>query len=483
MKKRFFALIMALVLILGFIPTTFAAYNVSDRVKIGIRYGSSSQERQSLYSTTGSFDFARLGEYEATFATLGTYGVSVTSSTSYLVVEQSYFPSLNAAHEYCKRSDRLIPYIIDGNICAVFDELYTDYDINLYLESAKVFNPTAFVIEPDENLIKVYDGDGYGIFLFRQTEISRLGINASYGGLVDFGDNETYRGIIELYKKNGNFNLISNVTMQEYLYSVVPSEIGASAPLEAQKAQAVCARTYFEENINKHKSDGFSLCNTTHCQVYSGTKKEHESTTEAVNSTYNQILTYKGKPISAVYFAHSGGRTANSEHVWVSALPYLTSVEDKYCTDLTWEVTINLSEFTTKMNNKGYNLGNITSIEITNITDYGMVTEIKVNGTNGSKTFSKDNIRSVLGVKSQHFTIPVFKDSLIAQAAIYLLDSLNISHSLKSGQDGTVTIVGKGNGHTVGFSQHGAMKYAEEEGWDYITILKHYYQGVTIEGE
>ena len=44
-------------------------------------------------------------------------------------------------------------------------------------------------------------------------------------------------------------------------------------------------------------------------------------------------------------------------------------------------------------------------------------------------------------------------------------------------------IYGKGNGHHVGFSQHGAMEYAKNDGWDYITILKHYYQGVKIEGE
>ena len=482
MKKIIISFFITLIFVMSFIPNTFAAYNVSERVRIGIRYGSSAVSNPSVYSTSGSFDFARLGDYEATFATIKTYGVSLSQSSSYLVVEQSYFSSLDEAREYCKRSDRLIPYIIDGNICAVFDELYTDYDINLYLESAKVFNPSAFIIEPDSNLIKVYNGDGFGLFLFRQSENSRLGISASFGGLMDFGESETYRGIIEFVKNGSAFNIISNVTMQEYLYAVVPAEIGSSAPLEAQKAQAVCARTYYEENINKHKSDGFSLCNTTHCQVYAGTKNEHESSTTAVDTTYNQIITYNGKPISAVYFAHSGGKTANSEDVWVTALPYLKSVEDEYCKNEDWELEISLSSLTTKMNNRGYNLGEVTSVDITKVTDYGMVTEIRINGTNGSKTFAKDNIRSALGVKSQHFSIMRNNSSLFAQAVAYLLNERNIPHSLSSGGSGIIKITGRGNGHTVGFSQHGAMGYADA-GWDYISILKHYYQGVTIEGE
>lgn len=502
MKKSFFVfLIISLVFVLS--VSAGASYDVSDRARIGIKYGSSAVSSPSVSSTTGSFDFSFINKDIVLFATYSTKNITVSAYSSYLVLEQSYFESFDTAQSYSAQRENMVPFIKDGVIYAVYYGLTTQDEANLSLENAKLYNETAYIISPDTNLIKVADKSGKTIFIFSQSENEKLGISATNEGLMDFGNQDTYRDIIEFIRVGNVFNLISNVTMQHYLYSVIPAEIGASAPLEAQKAQAVCARTYYEENIGRHKNDGFSLCGTTHCQMYIGTKWEREQSNRAVDETENMILTYNGKPISAVYFAHSGGVTANVEDVWGTPYPYLKSSEDKYCTDYTWEVTIDYDSLTEKMKNNGYDIGEVTDVKVTKTSDYGLVTELTISGTKGEKKFLREKARTILSLKSQNFTIPsenitkfaktkkgtetVSVTKILTKDGVKeIKDSVSVINGNK--QVSTLTkkagnvIYGKGYGHHVGFSQHGAMEYAKE-GWDYKKILKHYYQGVEIEGE
>ncbi|MBE7020054.1 MAG: SpoIID/LytB domain-containing protein [Ruminococcaceae bacterium] len=501
--KKILLLLIVFSLLLTSLPV-FGAYDVSERVRIGIKYGGSAVSNPKVSSTTKKFEFFSIDKKPLSLGTLQGASVSVAHYKSYLVAEQSYFGSITDAFIYCNQREGLIPYIKEDVIYAVYHELMTLESAQSALEGAKAFNETAYIIEPDDSLIKVSSSDGKGLTLFSQSQNRVLGIAAAEDGLMDFGNQETYRDIIEFVKKGTSFNIISNITMQHYLYSVVPAEIGASAPLEAQKAQAVCARTYYEKNTTRHKSDGFALCATTHCQMYIGTKWEREQSNRAVDETENMIITYKGTPITSVYFAHSGGATANVEDVWGSPYDYLKSVEDKYCTDYTWEVELDLESLTKKMKDKGYNIGTVTGVKITEVSDYGLVTSLVIEGTDGSKEFKRESARTILGLKSQNFTIP--SSDLVVTAKtkrgtepvtvtkILTADGLkDVGNTLKilngagalselKKASGNV-IYGKGNGHHVGFSQHGAMEYAKNDGWDYITILKHYYQGVEIEGE
>ena len=71
------------------------------------------------------------------------------------------------------------------------------------MESAKANNETAYIIPPDENMIKVYDGNDAGILIFSQSETVKLGISASNDGFMDFGNQDTYRDIIEFIRKKG----------------------------------------------------------------------------------------------------------------------------------------------------------------------------------------------------------------------------------------------------------------------------------------
>ena len=84
---------------------------------------------------------------------------------------------------------------------------------------------------------------------------------------------------------------INELPLEEYLWGVVPRELGPIAfpELEALKAQAVAARTYAIANFNKRQSDGYNLLPTTADQVYGGYQDEHPLSTKAVDETEGVI--------------------------------------------------------------------------------------------------------------------------------------------------------------------------------------------------
>ena len=125
-----------------------------------------------------------------------------------------------------------------------------------------------------------------------------------------------YRGRIEVFvNSKGTLTVVNVVPLEEYLLGVVPAEL--SLPhLEAQKAQAIAARTYAVANINGYGSKGFDMLPTVWSQVYKGVSIETAMGTRAVNETRGQIATYNGKPIMAYFTSTCGGRTENSENVF-----------------------------------------------------------------------------------------------------------------------------------------------------------------------
>ncbi len=120
--------------------------------------------------------------------------------------------------------------------------------------------------------------------------------------------------------------VVNVVPLEEYLLGVVPSEFGLPQ-LEAQKAQAVAARTYAVANIGGYGNQGFDMVPTVWSQVYKGVSIETKMGTQAVQSTRGIVATYHGKPINALYTSTCGGRTENSENIFDKAEPYLRGVE------------------------------------------------------------------------------------------------------------------------------------------------------------
>ncbi|QJD81814.1 SpoIID/LytB domain-containing protein [Cohnella herbarum] len=133
-----------------------------------------------------------------------------------------------------------------------------------------------------------------------------------------------YRGSMEVSVYNQSLAVVNDVDFEQYLYSVVGGEVSASWPLEAQKAQAVAARSYA-----LFAGVGYQIANvvdTTLSQAYNGISSENPNSTAGVTQTAGEVLTSGGKIINAVFSANSGGITADNKiEIWGGDNSYLSA--------------------------------------------------------------------------------------------------------------------------------------------------------------
>lgn len=135
-----------------------------------------------------------------------------------------------------------------------------------------------------------------------------------------------YRGSLELLWTEGGTVLINELPLEEYLYSVVPSEMPASYPQEALKAQAICARTYAYTHMQRagYEALGAHVDDSSSYQVYNNILEQEEATA-AVKATYGQLLVREDgvTPAETYYYSTSWGYGSDA-HVWK------TSAADSY---------------------------------------------------------------------------------------------------------------------------------------------------------
>lgn len=277
---------------------------------------------------------------------------------------------------------------------------------------------------------------------------------------------------INLYRQEDD--IVVELTLEAYVAGVVAGEMPSSFEMEALKAQAVAARTYGLSKIFRAGESGNSgdhlmapLCDGTHCQVYrsedelldlKGQKWMDEGwlkIKQAVATTAGQIMYYDGQIVDQPLFhSSSGGKTENSEDVFVSALPYLRSVESPYekeAPHLNEMVSISLDTFKKKICDKHGASGlSPNTIEIIERSDGGRVKQMRL----GNIVLTGREIRDLFNLRSANFSIAF------------------------DGQE-NIVFTSHGYGHGVGMSQWGANGMAKE-GYGYKEILQHYYQGVNI---
>jgi stage II sporulation protein D len=138
----------------------------------------------------------------------------------------------------------------------------------------------------------------------------------------------TYRGILVLRGSRKGLILINILNVEDYLKGVVPGELPPSFfnEIEAQKAQAVAARTYALKNLGQFNDLGFDLYATPVSQVYLGLSAEHPLSTRAVEETRGEAAVYDGKLINALYMSTCGGATEDVETMFEGGpMPYLKS--------------------------------------------------------------------------------------------------------------------------------------------------------------
>lgn len=193
-----------------------------------------------------------------------------------------------------------------------------------------------------------------------------------------------------------------DLPMQHYLYGI--REMPASWSPAALQAQALAARTYALRHVQSAaaKSRSYDVGTTTTYQVYTGETGLHPNWVAAVDATNNNVITYNGALIDAVYFSSSGGYTAASETVWVSALPYLRPVPDPYDKMAANKNSNKVRTFTAQQLGSWFGVETVTSITVTgaSVPD-GRVNKatFTVVGTAGSKTMGGIAFRDTINSK------------------------------------------------------------------------------------
>lgn len=144
-------------------------------------------------------------------------------------------------------------------------------------------------------------------------------------------ERKDYRGTIEVFEEPDGFVVVNELPIEEYLYSVVPSEMPADYPLEALKAQAICARTYAYLHV---LSPGYPAWNahvddTTAYQVYHN-QPENVMTNQAVNETEGMVLVSPaGTELAQTYYYSTSCGYGSDAHVWRTkysdSYPYIKS--------------------------------------------------------------------------------------------------------------------------------------------------------------
>ncbi len=219
--------------------------------------------------------------------------------------------------------------------------------------------------------------------------------------IMPSGSRRSYRGTLSLIRYGSRARTVNTVSMENYVRSVVPSEMPTSWAMEAVKAQAVAARTYAAKLRARSTASGYDICDTTDCQVYSGSGRETTRGNAAAAATANVILTYRGA-IALTQFAPSdGGATARGDY------PYLAAHSDPYdgvISSQAWTKSISASAI-----GRRWSVGTVRAVQILTRDGSGAwggrVGTMKIIGSSRSVTITGGSFQSAFGLRSRLFTV------------------------------------------------------------------------------
>ncbi len=266
-------------------------------------------------------------------------------------------------------------------------------------------------------------------------------------------DARIYQGNIKFSVKEKNMVPVNQIGLSDYLSAVVEAESGSKAELEYYKNQAVICRTYALKNPEKHKPDGFNLCDGVHCQAYKGKSTLNPLIQKAVTNTDAMVVVDENNElISSVFSANCGGQTNNSEDVWTNKVSYLRSIQDQFCMDqrqATWTKIIDAKEFISFLKEKSIHIPDTIPLDSLSFEQLSR----KISYTVENQEIRLTTIRSGLNLRSTFFSIKPNGEQLVFS--------------------------GRGYGHGVGMCQEGAMNMAKK-GCKFDDIIKYYYHNVNI---
>lgn len=356
---------------------------------------------------------------------------------------------------------------------------------------------------------------------------------------IDFhwerNENQTFKGSLEVMKaKNGELTAVNVLDIEDYLQSVISSEMSATSHMELLKAHAVISRSWALCKIQRslqgsafacqesegrricwygsEPHEGFDVCADDHCQRYQGLRaKDHKNAVKAVNETKGLILAYKENPTpnsdyeicDARFYKCCGGVTEEFETCWEDThFDYLVKVEDKGSANQSLDLTteedarewiLSSPEAFCNTNNK--------KILSQVLNDYDQET---IDFYRWKVVYSQDELTTLVarhapqlgkiidliplkrGVSGRIYELKIVgeNESIIIGKELEIRKWLSNSHLYSSAfvvekDDNTFTLYGAGWGHGVGLCQIGAAVMAEK-GYTYKEILAHYYPNTIL---
>ena len=270
-----------------------------------------------------------------------------------------------------------------------------------------------------------------------------------------------YDGAIRIIASKNGYQIINYIKTEKYLEGVINAEINSNWPVEAVKTQAVIARTYALHHYIQRRNSKWHISDTESDQVYKGDTVSDERAYQSVLQTEGQIIKNEHGIIEAFYHSNSGGHTEDTVNIWHGKTSFIKASPTEYGqTDpnYNWKYKISKSRFAKVLNRKGFRVGNIKKMVVSQRFDSGRVKGLEIFHSKENKILRIKGVQllRVLGnrkIRSLLFSININKDNILFQ--------------------------GKGFGHGVGLCQWCAKEMATF-GQMYDEIINYFYHDVEI---
>jgi SpoIID/LytB domain protein len=335
-------------------------------------------------------------------------------------------------------------------------------------------------------------------------------------------ERQVFRGAFRLMKRASGLTVINDVSLEDYVTSVISSEMSASCPMELLKAHAVISRSWLwfpransartvrapSASLDSHEISrwygreahpDFDVCADDHCQRYQGiTKAFSTAASEAVRTTAGEFLRYNGAICDARFSKCCGGITERYATAWDDQnISYLESVSDgpsqsradtleswirsnppAYCNTHDSELLSRVLPGFDQETNDFYRWRvAYTDDELTDLIKSRLGADLGP---------IRDMQALARGPSGRIYRLKVIGESdyIIIGKELEIRRALSRTHLYSSAfvvdkEAGRFVLIGAGWGHGVGLCQIGAAVMANE-GKSYREILQHYYRGTTV---
>lgn len=267
---------------------------------------------------------------------------------------------------------------------------------------------------------------------------------------------------------------VVTLPLEEYVLGAVraelpPETLRDDAVARVLQVQAIVSRTYAVASLGRHAADHFDVCDGTHCQVYRPplpAERPDDGAARAVADTRDEVLTYQGHVIEALFHSHCGGHTTSAGSVWGGPdQPYLRPVADSFCAAThsgDWSVVVSEPNLRRALNADARTAvgDRLFRLDVVSRDESGRAALMTLTGLR-SPVVRAEEFRAVIG---RALGPQVIRSTLF---------------SVTRRGDGFV-FSGIGYGHGVGLCQVGATLRARS-GQSALDIVTHYFPGTRLE--